>query len=132
MIDINKQYRTRYGHNVRIYADDGEPEYPIHGAYLGGDGYWESNEWTPCGQNETGVSNAPLDLIERTPYDHIKKGEPVYVRVVNGSWVIRIFSHVGNDEKAFTFLDGETIGDVVDWDECLTIDEWNERDNGDG
>jgi predicted DNA-binding protein with PD1-like motif len=31
-IDINKKYRTRDGHEVRIYATDGMGLYPVHGA----------------------------------------------------------------------------------------------------
>lgn len=35
MIDKNKQYRTRDGREVRIYATDGDPIVPIHKAALG-------------------------------------------------------------------------------------------------
>ena len=32
MIDKNKQYRTRDGREVRIYATDGYGHYPVHDA----------------------------------------------------------------------------------------------------
>jgi hypothetical protein len=32
MISMDKQYRTRDGREVRIYAVDGGGKYPIHGA----------------------------------------------------------------------------------------------------
>lgn len=40
-IDIEKSYRTRDGHEVRIYATDGNGRYPIHGAYLEGLIWWQ-------------------------------------------------------------------------------------------
>jgi hypothetical protein len=63
MIDINKQYRTRDGREVRIYATDGWGIYPVHGAVKVEDG-WIPYTWKEVGVE--GVSNA-RDLIEVRP-----------------------------------------------------------------
>jgi len=63
MIDINKQYRTRDGHEVRIYATDGRGIYPVHGAVKVEDG-WIPYTWQEIGVE--GVNNA-RDLIEIRP-----------------------------------------------------------------
>ena len=62
-IDVSKVKRTRDGHKVRIYANDGNGRYPIHGAILGNDGVWSSRSWTNDGMFCEGVENR-LDLIE--------------------------------------------------------------------
>ena len=48
MIRINKQYRTKCGYEVRIYAVDGKRPYPIHGAYFF-DGEWILCRWAADG-----------------------------------------------------------------------------------
>lgn len=64
MISKNKQYRTRDGREVRIYATDGAPDTPIHGA-IKCDGYWESYCWNPDGSWPS--LRADADLIEIRP-----------------------------------------------------------------
>ena len=44
MIDKNKQYRTRDGREVRIYATDGGGHKPIHGAIREGEN-WVAYTW---------------------------------------------------------------------------------------
>lgn len=65
MIDIKKQYRTRDGREVRIYATDGQDEWPIHGAVLTEHG-WSSDCWK---KNGSALTDAPYDddLIEVRP-----------------------------------------------------------------
>ena len=63
MIDKNKQYRTRSGLQVRIYATDCGGEYPVHGAMFI-DGRWGLSCWTDEGKN---VSHTQLNLIEVKP-----------------------------------------------------------------
>jgi hypothetical protein len=65
MIDINKKYRTRDGREVRIYATDGQDEWPIHGATLKSFG-WSSECWTRDGSSLTNQPHAD-DLIEVRP-----------------------------------------------------------------
>jgi hypothetical protein len=63
MIDISKQYRTRDGREVRIYATDGMGIYPVHGAVKTEDG-WIFYTWQATGIE--GVNKA-RDLIEIRP-----------------------------------------------------------------
>jgi len=65
MIDINKKYRTRDGREVRIYATDGQDEWPIHGATLKSFG-WSSECWTKDGSSLTSRPHDD-DLIEVRP-----------------------------------------------------------------
>ena len=44
MIDKNKQYKTRDGREVRIYATDGNGHKPIHGAIREGES-WVAYTW---------------------------------------------------------------------------------------
>ena len=68
MIDINKQYRTRDGREVRIYATDGRDFYPVHGAIHQGDG-WQHNCWTKDGKHSLNKTTCyeGSDLIEVRP-----------------------------------------------------------------
>lgn len=61
MIDKSKQYRTKDGREVRIYATDGYKDYPIHGAIM--DHGWCFHYWTEDGKGTT----SRFDLIEVKP-----------------------------------------------------------------
>ena len=65
VIDKNKQYRTRDGCEVRIYAVDGDDEMPIHGAVLTKHG-WKVNSWARDGRWCPNMTDA-VDLIEVRP-----------------------------------------------------------------
>jgi hypothetical protein len=62
MIDPKKQYRTRYGREVRIYAVDGGGHKPIHGAIREGDG-WFLTSWLYTGAGAIDCNS----LIEMKP-----------------------------------------------------------------
>lgn len=64
MIDINKQYRTRDGREVRIYATDGMHPHCVHGVIKTNEG-WSLTSWKRDGS----FSCFPLDsdLIEVKP-----------------------------------------------------------------
>lgn len=64
MIDKNKKYRTRDGREVRIYATDGENEWPVHGAVWNEDG-WHPVAWMRDGR--WSHQNTLTDLIEVKP-----------------------------------------------------------------
>ena len=67
MIDKNKQYRTRDGREVRIYAVDGQGECPIHGAVKNPTG-WYPLIWYPDGNfAATKIEKFGQDLIEVKP-----------------------------------------------------------------
>jgi hypothetical protein len=71
MIDKNKQYRTRDGREVRIYATDGFGIWAVHGAILTDDGWWamcwaEDGKFI-CGGVYDGSPSSASDLIEVKP-----------------------------------------------------------------
>ena len=63
VIDINKQYRTRDGREVRIYATDGWSASPVHGA-IKVEGEWRFSCWSAGGIHHT---DRAYDLIEVRP-----------------------------------------------------------------
>lgn len=79
MIDIKKQYRTRDGREVRIYATDGRGDWPVHGAVKNEDG-WNPTIWRVSGRWSTS-ENMAGDLIEVKP--RIKR--EVWVNVFDNS-----------------------------------------------
>jgi len=67
MIDQKKQYKTRDGREVRIYAVDGCDPYPIHGA-INVDGKWIGSAWKSDGGYLTSTQQTDkADLIEVRP-----------------------------------------------------------------
>jgi hypothetical protein len=64
MIDPKKQYRTRDGREVRIYAVDGGGSLPVHGAIKNTYG-WEPYQWIKDGRSY--LKDGPEDLIEVRP-----------------------------------------------------------------
>ena len=65
MIDINKRYCTKSGHEVRIYATDGGGDYPVHGAVLEKN-YWRILSWDENG-NLKSDQGQPYDIVEFKP-----------------------------------------------------------------
>ena len=65
MIDPKKQYRTRDGREVRIYAVDGDDEFPVHGAFRTKYG-WKVEAWSASGRWQNDCDDA-CDLIEVRP-----------------------------------------------------------------
>ena len=65
MIDINKNYRTRDGREVRIYATEGNELKRVHGAFKHTySGCWASCDWESSGSH---WRDTLLDLIEVRP-----------------------------------------------------------------
>jgi hypothetical protein len=66
MIDKNKKYKTRSGHDVEIYATDFNPESPVVGAIS-----LKSTKimryWTLGGKSRDGGYDSSYDLIEYDP-----------------------------------------------------------------
>lgn len=71
MIDKSKQYKTRDGREVRIYATDGGSYTPVMGAtsYTSKEGktWWESARWTEDGAYDAYGRETNSDLIEVRP-----------------------------------------------------------------
>ena len=63
-IDVTRVKRTRGGHEVRIYATDGNSHYPIHGAWrVDGTCHWIIECWTSDGLVRHGAVS-DRDLVE--------------------------------------------------------------------
>lgn len=100
MIDPKKQYRTRDGREVRIYAVDGkEPASVVHGAVNAGDG-WVPISWHSDGRYN--VQTGGCDLIEVRPRIQRK----VWVNVYRGRETIGMTIHDERDE-ADDYVDHE-------------------------
>jgi hypothetical protein len=92
MIDITKKYRTRAGHEVRIYATDGVETYTVHGAIKWEKG-WKTENWTADGKYSTTVIDRHLDLVEVKP--RIK--ETIYINIYDGYKSISSTEKVAED-----------------------------------
>lgn len=88
MIDIKKQYKTRTGVDVRIYATDAGTERPVHGA-ITYDGKWFPRLWTAKGTTFEGNEQCRDDLIEVNP------------RIKREVWV-NVYPNGVDDELWFT------------------------------
>ena len=67
MISKDKQYKTKGGEEVRIYATDGCYNHPVHGAVKGQYG-WVDTSWTLNGKFNAYVEKeSEKDLIEVKP-----------------------------------------------------------------
>ena len=83
MIDINKQYRTRDGREVRIYATDGGGRNSVHGSIKEEDG-WIFQVWPKSGRYfEDDDEDYRIDLIEVRP----RHKRTVWLHVWNGGTV---------------------------------------------
>ena len=103
MIDPKKQYRTRDGREVRIYAVDGGGRRPVHGAFWSADNRWSVRSWQPDGNTEEDEPNN-LDLIEVKP--RIKR--KVWVNVYSGRELVWMTIH---DER----------GEADDYPDCHNV-----------
>ena len=66
MISKDKQYRTRDGREVRIYATDGDYPFVVHGALKNEDGQWKPCQWLNRGCASI-MAQDDRDLIEVKP-----------------------------------------------------------------
>jgi hypothetical protein len=67
MISKDKQYRTRNGLEVRIYATDSGGDYPVHGAVKNESGKWKPIRWTRVGLYNIHGPFSKFDLFEVKP-----------------------------------------------------------------
>ena len=91
MIDITKEYKTRDGREVRIYAVDVKDEWPVHGAVRNEDG-WHPVAWMRDGR--WSYQDTLTDLIEVKP--RIKR--EVWVNVYRGRETDWVTMHDERDE----------------------------------
>ena len=76
-ISKGKTYKTGNGLEVRIYADDGGTDYPIHGAIKASDGTWTIAKWDTTGRNN---HYANWNLSEVKPKVKVERFANIYVR----------------------------------------------------
>lgn len=102
---IDKQYRTRDGRNVRIYATDGGDGFPVHAGVQYPGGSWGSFCFKEDGTFSTDGTIHNLDLIEVSPWAHINVDDKVLV----GSTPSRV-----TYRRYFAGVDAET-GKPLTW-----------------
>jgi len=71
MIDKDKQYKTRDGREVRIYATDGAGPHPVHGAIREFNGWYNCN-WSQYGKYSE-EPDSPSHIIEVKPRIKIER-----------------------------------------------------------
>ena len=79
MIELGKEYKTRDGREVVIFATNGRGEHPVIGQILYKNGEWELSTWTADGFVYSNCSLSPGDLIEVKPTRVFEAWVNVYV-----------------------------------------------------
>jgi hypothetical protein len=120
MIDINKQYKTRNGHPVRILCTDRKTDiFTVVGLIYLADAEVTS-EWTAKGSHWATEELNDLDLIEVSPYEDFKVDD-LCVVWSSKSKFFRYFCKVENN-IAYCFNAGTTsytaATAVNHWENC--------------
>lgn len=115
MISMDKKYRTRDGRDVRVLCVDRENiSHPVV-ALIGS----SIESYTIDGEFHFLEVDSNYDLIEVSPYDHIKKGDVVLVwdNVNQDIKLIAFFVGVGSNGRihATAFFNSESYNA---WDNC--------------
>ena len=110
MIDKNRQYLTRDGREVRIYATDGVGGHPVHGAIKHPDG-WRQATWMRDGYWASVDTSS--DLIEVKP--RIKREVWVNVYRQDDGYEFATYHDNATDAKS-------EDGDAIVARACLAID----------
>lgn len=100
-ISMDKEYTTRDGVPVRIYAIDGHGTYPVHGAIRAFDTEtWSVQTWTTEGKVHNGEKEDSQDLIEKPK--------------IIGGWV-NIYNHKysDSDKTASTIWESKMMADAA-------------------
>jgi len=96
-ITKDKEYTTKDGREVRIYATDGKGEHPIHGAYKK-NGEWIQDDWTKKGQYLLSEKSA-LDLIEKPKTK--KVWIDVYIEPMSEKLVADVFDSLDKLKQSY-------------------------------
>lgn len=119
MIDITKEYQTRDGREVRLYADDGVGPYPIHGAIRNEEqGGWELTTWNPDGRFIRSVPFDVCDLVpvpdwrDEIPWNCIKPEYRWVARDKNGEWAAYGRHPETRGDTGRWFMYGETYAEL--------------------
>lgn len=121
MIDINKKYRTKSGHKVRILTTNLENDFPVVATYIDNGGSEIVRQYTKNGKYYNDDIDHQLDLVEYNPAEDLKVDDPILVKDhASPTWYRRHFSHLGSHGKVYAFIDGctsFTCEHATDWDE---------------
>lgn len=112
-IEMNKKYRTRDGRPVRIICTDRiHPVYTIVG-FINHEGIEVLYLWAGNGKSSITNEKSDLDLVEVSPYKHLKIDDKVIVWNDFGDFKKRHFAGIAEDGFAKTFNNGS-------WKNCLS------------
>ncbi len=123
-IEVGKAYRTRGGGKARIYALDGEGDYPVHGALWIKSG-WHLATWTRSGHylgSYTSEEDVMGEWKDPHPLDRVKPGSPIWVRNSNDStWLLDRFVRVDKDGSviATAAADMDNNSFHLKWDQAV-------------
>ena len=107
-IDLKKQYRTRGGENVQVLTVDAPNHvYPVI-ALIGPDGEMVPNSYTAHGRLYTEDAESVMDLIEYSPYSHIKIDDPVIFWESDMHLQRGHFAGIDDAGRPMTYIDGKT------------------------
>ena len=107
-IDLKKQYRTRGGENVQVLTVDAPNHvYPVI-ASIGPYGEMVPNSYTARGRLYTGDAESVMDLIEYSPYSHIKIDDPVIFWESDMHLQRGHFAGIDDAGRPMTYIDGKT------------------------
>lgn len=109
MLDYSKPLQTRDGCKVRLYAHDGCPSKPLHGAWQGLDGNWVSSSYAP---HE--LRNVPPPKITKTGWVNIYRNGAISIPHKTKIDAIRAASPHNSSliacvEVTFTYTEGEGL-----------------------
>ena len=79
MINLTDKYKTRCGYPVEVLCIDLSGPCPVLFTYINNQKYKNAKTCTLNGKGYYCIIESKLDLIKVTPYDHIKKGDVVWV-----------------------------------------------------
>lgn len=107
-IDLKKQYRTRSGENVKVLTVDApNASYPVV-ALIGPDGDMVPNSYTAHGRLYAEDGESVMDLIEYSPYSHIKIDDPVIFWESDMHLHRGHFAGIDDAGRPMTYIDGKT------------------------
>lgn len=110
-IQMDKQYRTRDGREVRVLCVDRNSKHPVI-ALINNVGI---NSYTETGEYYAGGTSVH-DLIEYNPAQDLKLDQPIWVRnSPTGRWVPRHFAEVGGQNGVKCWDDGGTSHTCEKW-----------------
>lgn len=121
-ISMDKKYRTRDGHSVRILSIDRNYQYPVVALVTDTYGIDAIAAYSAYGKYFTTGADSQYDLIEVSPYDDFKIDDKVLVcRYEGAKWTKRYFAGVDENGNPMTYADGATSWSqhgTVSWKFC--------------